>query len=484
MKPGFLVAGIREAETRAFESVLPDVLMQRAAAGLATVVLRWFRERQGAYARRVLLVIGPGNNGGDALFAGVRLLARGVKVDAWLAGDTVHEPGLVAFRAAGGACVRHERLRSLLARADLVVDGFAGIGGRPGLPEPVAQLAGWCRELAVPVVAVDLPSGLAPEPPFGGGEHFTAAVTVTFGGYKACHLMEPARSACGRIELVDLGLELPEPDFRAWTLADLARIWPHPGVGDDKYSRGVVGIDTGSSAYPGAAVLSVAGAVGAGAGMVRYQGEPALGRAVLHHFPNVVVAPGRVQAWVLGSGWDPNRNPAWVQKVVESGLPTVLDAGAITQLARVGHAQVVLTPHAGELASLLGGERSQVEADPVTAVREAAQITGCTVLLKGATQYLAEPGGASIHLAVPGPAWTAQAGSGDVLAGICGALLASGLAARDAALAAASIQAITAERHPGPLPPLELARRLVVPGIRGSELVLSGEERTDHGRSC
>jgi NAD(P)H-hydrate repair Nnr-like enzyme with NAD(P)H-hydrate dehydratase domain len=120
----------------------------------------------------------------------------------------------------------------------------------------------------------------------------------------------------------------------------------------------------------------------------------------------------------------------------------------------------LLTPHAGELARLLGTDRTWVSDDPIRAVRTGAERTGATVLLKGATQLVAVAGSATVRVALPGPAWTAQAGSGDVLAGICGALLAAGLPADRAGQLGASIQALTAAQHPGPLPPHELAQRL------------------------
>ena len=120
----------------------------------------------------------------------------------------------------------------------------------------------------------------------------------------------------------------------------------------------------------------------------------------------------------------------------------------------------LLTPHAGELAGLLGEERSWVTADPVRAVRAAAESTGATVLLKGATQLIAQPGRPEIKIALPGPAWTAQAGSGDVLGGVCAAALAAGLAPATAGWLAASVQASTAARHPGPVPPQDLAREI------------------------
>jgi hydroxyethylthiazole kinase-like uncharacterized protein yjeF len=459
MLTGYRVAAIREAEERAFAVVGPDALMQRAAAGLATAILR---RLDGAYGARALLVLGSGNNGGDALFAGVRLLRRGVAVSAWPVGESVHEAGWAAFLAAGGRAVdgAAEAL-AVLPRQDLVVDGVAGIGSRPGLAPDVAAFASACVEAGVPVVAVDLPSGLAPEPPFGDQPYFHADLTVTFGGLKLCQLLEPARSACGIVEFVDIGLELGEPAVVQWERDDLAAHWPVPGPTADKYSRGVVGLDTGSTDFPGAAMLGTSGAVHAGAGMVRYLGAGEVAARVIERFPNVVPAKGRVQSLVLGSGWGERRDGSAVSEAIASGLPVVVDADGLRHLpGSGGHPGVVLTPHAGELAWLLGCERTEVTADPMAAVLRASEKAGCTVLLKGATQYVAVPGSQLVRTAVPGPAWTAQAGSGDTLAGICGTLLAAGLEPADAALAAASVQALAASEHPGPLPPQELAERL------------------------
>lgn len=460
MDHGYTVAQIRQAEAAAMAVRGPDELMQRAAAGLAAAVLRRLRDG-GAYGARVLLVVGSGNNGGDALFAGSRLAARGVAVSAWRTATTVHEAGWAAFLAAGGRERDAAGARAQLPQQRLVVDGVAGIGSRPGLEPEVAGFAEACRTLAVPVVAVDLPSGLAPEPPFAYAPHFTAAVTVTFGGHKLCHLLEPARTSCGEVEMVDLGLELPEPTVSRWTAEDLAAAWPVPDARSDKYSRGVVGLDTGSVDYPGAAVLSAAGAVGAGAGMVRYLGPLPVAPRVLDRFPNVVVGQGRVQALVVGSGWGERKDTGVVARAMSAGVPMVVDADALRHLpTRGGHAAAVLTPHAGELARLLGLQRAEVEDDPLVAVRTAAERTGCTVLLKGSTQYVATPGDVRVWLAVPGPGWSAQAGSGDVLAGVCGTLLAAGLAPFEAALGAASVQAMAAGQYAGPLPPQDVAERV------------------------
>ena len=219
MLAGYRVAAIRQAEQRAFAAHGPDVLMQRAAAGLAAAILR---RLDGAYGARALLVLGSGNNGGDALYAGVRLLNRGVAVSAWRTAGTVHAAGWEAFVAAGGRPVDAAGALAELPRQDLVVDGVAGIGSRPGLEADVAAFASACVAAGVPVVAVDLPSGLAPEPPFSAEQHFPADLTVTFGGLKLCQLMEPARTACGVVELVDIGLDLDEPDVLQWEARDLA----------------------------------------------------------------------------------------------------------------------------------------------------------------------------------------------------------------------------------------------------------------------
>ena len=452
--------------------------MQRAAAGLSSVVARELRQRWGGlYGRHLLAVVGSGNNGGDALFAAARLARRGVRVRAWRPGSGVHRAGWDAFLAAGGRELDAAAALAELPETDLVLDGVTGIGGQAGLRAPVADFARACAELAVPVVAVDLPSGLPADLPFvslvpageqtdpvpvpeparstigdGLAAHFTADVTVTFGGLKACHVVEPARSACGRIELIDIGLPAMEPELECWTPQEVRAAWPAPTALSDKYSRGVVGVDAGSSRYPGAGLLAVTGAVRAGAGMVRYLGPDEVASLVLARLPNVVVGPGRVQAFVLGSGWGDRPDGAEVvASAVVSGLPVVVDADALFMLPRRLHPQVLLTPHAGELARLVGVAREQVTADPVAAVRQAVARTGGTVLLKGATQVSATPGRASVQVAAPGRAWAAQAGSGDLLAGICGALLAAGLPAPEAAVMGASIQAMATPD--GPLPP-------------------------------
>ena len=240
---------------------------------------------------------------------------------------------------------------------------------------------------------------------------------------------------------------------------DLAAAWPYPTEQSDKYARGVVGVDTGSDQYPGAAVMSVYGAVYGGAGYVRFLGAERPAATISAQLPNVVFAPGRVQAYLFGSGWGERADGAKVlAEVAEEGIPAVVDADGLGYLPKPAPASWLLTPHAGELARLLERDRAWVEDDPIRAVIAGAEQTGATVLLKGATQLAAAASGGPVLVAVPGPAWTAQAGSGDVLGGVCVALLAAGVDPQRAGQLGASVQAVAAAEHPGVLAPQELAR--------------------------
>ncbi|SDT25409.1 yjeF C-terminal region, hydroxyethylthiazole kinase-related/yjeF N-terminal region [Friedmanniella luteola] len=457
---------VRELERRTMLDVGDEVLMQRAAAGLAAAVAAELRRCAGRlHGTAVTVLVGPGDNGGDALFAGARLAARGVAVRAVACLGRPHAAGLAALLAAGGRLEDLPDDGRLRGPVTLVVDGVLGIGGRPGLPEAVARLAAAVDDAGWPVVAVDLPSGIDADTGAAPGAAFRADRTVTFGVHKPGHLLEPARGRCGAVDLVDIGLQVTSDEDGGWLHGleedDLARAWPYPGPASDKYARGVVGLDAGSDEYPGAGVLATYGAVHAGAGMVRFLGADRPADLVRGLLPNVVFSPGRVQAHLLGSGWGDRPDGAdAVAAALDTGLPAVVDADGLRFLPDHLPAGWLLTPHAGELARLLDRDRGWVTADPLRAVREAAARTGATVLLKGASQLVATPEHGWVGVAVPGPAWTAQAGSGDVLGGICATLLAAGLPAWQAALLGASVQAVTARHHPGPLPPHALAERL------------------------
>ncbi len=459
MITAFSVDKIRQLERTAIEIEGESILMQRAAAGVAASAAELLGVvRGGVYGAHVLILAGSGNNGGDALYAGERLARRGARVIAVRCLGEPHPAGLAALTAAGG------RLLDLavvdLESADLAVDGIFGIGGRPGLTGPLAELAQRLAEAGLPVLAVDLPSGVGADTGAVPGPAIQATRTVTFGERKPCHLLEPALSLCGEIELVPIGLGSEVgPDLAGMTLDELALAWPYPDAGSDKYSRGVVGIDTGSDQYPGAAVMSTYGAVFAGAGMVRFLGDQRPAKIIEAQLPNVVFSPGRVQAHLLGSGWGERSDGEQVlAATAEDGLPAVVDADGLKYLPKECPPNWLLTPHAGELARLVDRDRDWVEADPVRAAQAGVQRTGATVLLKGAAQVVAAPGAEVVLVALPGPAWTAQAGSGDVLGGLCATLLAAGVAPQRAGQLGASIQAAAATAHLGVVPPVDLAR--------------------------
>jgi ADP-dependent NAD(P)H-hydrate dehydratase / NAD(P)H-hydrate epimerase len=447
----FSVADLRAAESQLLAAVPPGALMQRAAAALAAVTAGVLREHCGGVTgRRVVLLVGAGNNGGDALWAGARLAGRGARVQAVLTAGSVHEPGLAALLAAGGTMLDAgadggvAEAGTAVMRADVLLDGLVGLGGRAGLRAPAEHLVA-DLPADLPVVAVDLPSGVDPDTGETPGPHVRAGVTVSFGADKPCLLLPPADLAAGRVVRVDLGMAPHLPVLPAVERLDLraaAARWPVPGPVVDKYRRGVAGLVVGSTGYPGAAVLCARGALGAGVGMLRYLGPPEVTNAVRSACPEVVAGPGRVQAWVLGSGVDPRDQTRAadldraIRSALDDGVPCVIDAGALSLLPDRVPPGWLLTPHAGELATLLSARgrpvgREQVEASPARYARAAVEVTGGTVLVKGATTLVADPDG-RLRSQADGPGWLATAGSGDVLAGIAGALLAAGLPAIDA----------------------------------------------------
>lgn len=430
MRSAHTVEQVRAAERELMVRLPDGALMQRAATGLALAITELLGR---VYAARVLLVVGGGDNGGDALWAGAMLARRGVAVEAVLLSSTTRVDALQALRAAGGRTVAVEDAH----RPDVLVDAIVGIGGRPGLrAEARAALSAFPAFPAfsafseATVVAVDVPSGVDVDTGRLDGDHVRADVTVTFGTHKIAHLVDPAAAACGVVHLVDIGLDLPQAPVEAVQPRDVAAMLPVPGPFDHKYTRGVVGVRAGSPAYPGAAVLCTSGAGTGLAGMVRYVGSAA--DAVRARHPEVVASPGRVQAWVVGSGGDTDAEQALADALADE-VPTVVDADGLTHVRR-GAPGLVLTPHAGELARMLGVEREQVEADQLGFARRAAVEYDAVVLLKGRRTLVARPDG-QVRVTTSGVPWLAVAGAGDVLAGMIGALLAAGLEPFDAAAA-------------------------------------------------
>lgn len=269
--------------------------------------------------------------------------------------------------------------------------------------------------------------------------------------------------------------------WQSWGAAEACRWIAVPEESADKYSRGVLGVVTGSDLYPGAAVLGVEAAARTGLGMIRYLGAPRAADFVLHRRPEVVTAPGRVQSWLIGSGMDAESRPqddaVRLKRALDDGTPLVIDAGAL-DLLPAATGPVVITPHYRELAGVLASVADDADAvsaddiarDPGAWAARASSALGVTVLLKGHTTYVASPSGARFSVA-SGPAWLATAGSGDVLGGVLGALLATHadeLAGGDAsvlpslAATAAYVHGRAGERasYGGPIAALDIAEAL------------------------
>jgi hydroxyethylthiazole kinase-like uncharacterized protein yjeF len=293
-------------------------------------------------------------------------------------------------------------------------------------------------------------------------------------------LIDPGAGHAGVVELIDIGLGPyldTSPDASAPQAGDIAALLPSPTAESDKYRRGVLGLLVGSDRYTGAAVLATGGAVHGGAGMVRLVTFPGAATAVRQLHPEVVItelagetrlrsdsppAPsgggprfpddvGRVQAWAVGSGMGTDDAAAQrLRAVLATTLPVLIDADGLTVLARHREllpraAPTLLTPHAGELGRLLAAEPADIEARRLEYARRAADQLGACVLLKGSTTVIAPPDGVDpVLVNTTGTPWLATAGTGDVLAGLAGALLAQGLLPPQAAIAAAYLHGLAA----------------------------------------
>ncbi len=439
---------------------------------------------------RVVILAGPGGNGGDGLYAGARLAAAGIPVVACLVTGSAHRPALEAFRAAGGQVEEDPQ-----GEFDLAIDAIAGLGAGRAVDEHSARLA----RRAGKVLAVDVPSGIDAGTGVAAESFIAADATVTFGGLRPAHALCPH---CGQILLADARTTGNPTSFReqlesstpagwcalldvgqgaGWTLREFhdADGWGSlrpaatrgripslaPGAGDDKYSGGVVALAAGSATYPGAGLLSAAGAVRATASMVRYAGP--LGMEIVRSFPEVVIArdvkaTGQAQAWVVGPGRGTDSQE--ILDVLALGVPTLLDADALTALAGSAalreavraHGKVSISPHAGEFRRVYEATLGELDfgRGRAVVVRELAAALRCTVLLKGRITLICTPEG-ELRTLDAGSSWAATPGSGDVLSGIAGAWLARTQPA-DALFYAATVHAhaaaLAARTEFGPAP--------------------------------
>lgn len=439
------VGQIRAAEEVAFTRVPPGSLMQRAAFALTVTTARLLDEVRGSVpGSRAVLLVGAGNNGGDAMWAGAMLAQRGCRVDAVLVADRWHLEGADALVARGGR-LHHwddsDEIRCLIEDADVVLDGLLGIGG-VGALRPAAAAAVECIGDAV-VIAVDVPSGVNADTGEVDGIAVTADLTVTFGAAKPGLLVAPGRFRSGVVQIVDIDLEFDdEPVAMVLEGVDVAAWFPEPVDDAYKYSRGVVGLAVGSAQYRGAALLATAAARHANVGMVRFLDRAdGVGALVVADFPDVVLdgsAPrlqSRADAWACGSGFPGAADDeATVLAVLDTTGPVVLDAGALTVVAESDAVRdriseraeaglvTVVTPHDGEFGRLRPESTAHAEGRVASALR-AATVLRCIVVLKGSGTVVAAPSGA-VFIDTEGTAALGTAGSGDVLTGILGSVLA------------------------------------------------------------
>jgi hydroxyethylthiazole kinase-like uncharacterized protein yjeF len=409
-------------------------LMQAAGRAVARAALRRFRPV------RTLVLAGPGNNGGDGYVA-ARLLEQ--------AGWPVAVAALAPPRAGSDAALAAAAWRGPMlpfapaaaARAGLVVDALFGAGLARALAPGVEEVL---RAVRAPLLAVDVPSGLDGTTGQVLGFAPQAAATVTFFRLKPGHLLQPGRGLCGELVLADIGLParvLERVAPRCWH--NLPGLWALPEFGAEshKYSRGHLTI-LGGAEMTGAARLAAMAARRGGAGLVTVVapdavsaavcrgGEP--GTIVLQDSVADLLTDARRKVWLVGPGQHPDvATRALLRHLIDAGRQVVADAGALVDAAAVRGA-AVLTPHAGEFARVFG----PIGADKPAAARAAAAASGAVVLLKGSDTVIAAPDG-RVAINAHAPPWLGTGGTGDVLAGLIGALLAQGMAPFEAAAAAA-----------------------------------------------
>lgn len=545
------VEAIRAAEEGVIASdSFPDETMQKAATAVEDTV-QWLSTVPGvpgndrvagpddngahgfpglpqekALTPAVIIVAGSGGNGGDALYAGAVLVQRGWHVVAVCVGSSVHERARRAFEKSGGVVVgkngeageadlNPDELAQYRARFSscFLIDGVTGIGGHGPLRDEPATWIAAAADAEIPVVAVDIPSGIDADTGIAHTPHVVAAATVTFGAFRRAHAMN---SDCGVVLQADCGLrdacrsecekreadgemiasgvraatppdirQIAVPDGMVTLAPDVAKVrgmssavWPamalEPGAHDDKYTGGVVGVRAGSPEYPGAAVLCTTAAVRATSAMVRFAGKSR--DAVVAAHPEIVAADdiassGRVQAWVVGPGGGVERNYGDLHDLLcgseaSGACPILIDADGLTALCQSDgngsgveafpliravknyDGAVILTPHQGEFRRVVKAVLAEPSVDLSSEEREAmtdvlnpdsdypripavsavARALHCVVLLKGRSTVVAAPADASSQVKVcvvdAGCSWAATSGSGDVLSGLAGALVA------------------------------------------------------------
>lgn len=474
------------------------VLMEMAAAGVTEALLERFGD-----AAPVVVVCGPGNNGGDGLAVARQLRSRGQRrVEVWLLVSTSQlradaKAQLELARNFGVSVeVAGEELDQLgaaLGRAGLVVDALFGTGLDRPLEGRMAQAVQLINAAAAPVLAVDIPSGLAGSSAQVKGEAVEATLTVTFAAPKVAHVLPPACWRCGEVAVAEIGIPhwvVKEKAKLFWLeQEDLAGWVPRRGVDAHKGHFGHLCVAAGRFGRAGAAALAARAAVAVGAGLVTVCLPAAAVNAVQALVPEAMVNPwesgqeeageeglaaalARASAVACGPGMGLGEEAkARLESLLAQwGGPLVLDADALTllagQLERLAARtdEVVLTPHPAELGRLLAWPTEEVVGDRLRAAREAARRSRAVVLAKGARTVIAAPDGRAL-VNPTGTPGLASGGAGDVLTGTIGALLAQGLSGWEAAAVGAWLHGraaeLAAQRFAGAVPAGELVSFLV-----------------------
>jgi len=449
------VAETARADAAAIAAGTPGLtLMERAGAAVADAVCARFPRQA------TTVLCGPGNNGGDGYVAARLLARRGWPVE-------VRRLGEPATQDAQAASARWEGVTSPLNGAlpsGVWIDALFGAGLSRPLEGPAAAAAQRMAEAPERVVAVDVPSGVPGDTGLPRGPAACAAVTVTFHSKKPAHVLEPGRSRCGEVVVADIGLA----ESHSKTLENGPELWlprfPWPNAASHKHARGRLIVVSGEAWATGAARLAARGALRIGAGLVTVLSPPEALPVNAGHLEAVMLkgfeteleleqAAKDVDAAVIGPAAGVGEGTLLnVLALARTGAALVIDADAITvfredpeELFSVLDRDDVLTPHPGEFERLFPGLLASAP-ERIAAAREAAERAGAVVLLKGADTVIAAPDG-RCAVNPNGSPWLATAGSGDVLAGFIGGLVAQGMESFEAACAAAWIHAEAAELH-------------------------------------
>lgn len=472
-----LVSGqMRAAEARVIAAGTPGIELMRRAG---EAVVRHVLDRTSP-AVRILVLCGPGNNGGDGYVVATRLSEEGrrVEIGALAASDAMTGDAAVAAAEWSGPTRPVETVEP--GDHDLVIDALFGIGLSRDLVGSVAALIGRVNACGRPVVAIDIPSGIDADTGQARGVAIRAAATVTFATRKPGHLLYPGRAHAGAVEVVQIGV--PHDPSDVGLHVNAPALWsgmlPRPGADGHKYDRGHALVVSGAPAHTGAARLAARGALRAGAGLVSVVTSARALAVNAAHLTAIMMrvcdnpdefsdllTDDRFNAIALGPALGVGESTrAWVAAALEADRATVLDADALTSFSGEAEAlramtsaprerPIVMTPHEGEMKRLfIGRDEPSAEARSVMdhvskldRARAAASFMGCVVVLKGADTVIAAPDGrAAIN--ENGSPWLATAGSGDVLGGIVTGLLAQGMPGFEAACAAVWIHADAGDR--------------------------------------